>query len=229
MRKILFFAVAMSFCSISFSFAGHLGPAQPSGKGGQLSLGTGIFQYSGEWNSNADAKQTQAYVQLGYAFTDRFEIYIQGGAANLEVGKFDDGYRPFGTAGARWLLTNRSPVGVGLFIQGTYFSDYEGRSLDGTTPVKLKFLNAYELQGGVALQTILEGAILYGGPLFYLREGDFEATTGTGVTTSGTFEEDSNFGAFVGIRWPVKHGINIELESHLKTKFSVGGAISFNF
>jgi hypothetical protein len=78
------------------------------------------------------------------------------------------------------------------------------------------------------LQSVLEGAILYGGPYFFTREGDVDFTSGP-LQGSGSFEEDGNLGAFIGMRWPLRNGINVDLEGHLRTDFSIGADLLYNF
>lgn len=215
----------------SLAFAGLLGPAQPAGKKGSLSFGPGLVVYSGELDNALDFHQTQAYAQLGYSLTDRIEIYLQGGAADLSVDDafdgddFKGGFVPFGAVGFKALLTDRKPLGIGIFAQGTVFSDYDDQGLLDGVATKEELTGMYEVAGGVVLQSVLEGAILYGGPYFFLREGDFEVTG----RPSGSFEEDSNFGGFIGMRWPLRNGINVDLEGHVRTGVSIGADLLYNF
>jgi len=205
---------ALIFSSQAFA-AGVFGPAQPEGKAGEISVGTGYFYYNSEWDGDLRAEQNEGYVQVGYAITDKIGAYLMGGAADLDFGPFNDGFRPFGAVGVKWLITDRAPVGVGAFAQFAYFDDYES---GGTTT-----RNNYEATGGVVLQTVIEGAYLYGGPLFFTREGSAYGTI------KGHYEEQSNFGGMAGVRWPIKNNIVVDLETQYKTKLSVGTAIHFNF
>jgi hypothetical protein len=218
----------------SLAFAGLLGPAQTTGKSGEFSFGPGLVLYSGELDNDLDFQQTQVYAQLSYALTDKVEIYLQGGAADLTVedlfvnNDFEDGFRPFGALGFKALLADRKPLGIGVFAQGTFFSDYDDQRLVVGIPTKVEFASAFEVVGGVVLQSVLDGAILYGGPYFFAREGDVDVTIGT-LQGSGSFEEDGNLGAFIGMRWPLRNGINVDLEGHLRTDFSIGADLLFNF
>lgn len=226
----LFIAACVLFLAQGVAFAGLFGPAQATGKKGQFSFGPGLVSYSGELDNSTDFQQTQAYLQLGYALTNNAEIYLQGGAANFNVDDvfddddFEDGFRPFGAVGFKALLIDRKPVGIGLFAQGTLFSDYDDENLFLGNTAEVELTGMYEIAGGVVFQSVLEGAILYGGPYFFTREGDFEI-----ANASGSFEEDSNFGGFIGMRWPLRNGINIDLEGHVRTGFSIGADILYNF
>jgi hypothetical protein len=222
--KRLILACALLLFSIP-AFAGHFGPAEPLAKPGNFSLGTGIFFYSAEWEDDVDVEQIQPYVQAGLGIAPNWEIYTQLGASDIDLdangGGFEDGYRPFATVGIRGLFTKRTPVGFGAFVQGTYFSSWED-----TDPVfgDVEIEKSYEINGGLVLEGEIEGAILYGGPVFFLRDSDVKAA---GVSDS--IEEDSNFGGFIGIRWPLKNGLAVELETQIKTDISAGGAIHFIF
>jgi hypothetical protein len=232
--KSVLLAVCVLLLVQSLAFAGLLGPAQPTGKKGEFSFGPGLVVYSGELDNDLDFQQTQVYAQLGYALTDKAEIYLQGGAADLTVDDlfgsddFEDGFRPFGAFGFKALLTDRKPLGIGVFAQGTIFSDYDDQRAVGGIPTKVEFTSAFEVVGGVVLQSVLDGAILYGGPYFFTREGDVDFTIGP-LQGSGSFEEDGNLGAFIGMRWPLRNGINVDLEGHLRTDFSIGADILYNF
>lgn len=227
MKSVLILAVVLMLsCSSAALATGLFGPAQPQGKGGTVSLGPAFLVYTGKWNNDQKAEQNQIYAQLGVSLTDNFEIYLQGGGADLQLQTFDEGYRPFGTLGFKILFSHSRPVNVGFFAQGSYFDDFEGAGIDPLTGTAgtLTFTKNWEANGGLVLQTVLEGATLYGGPIFYAREGEAEIGT-----TTVDFEEEGNFGGFLGTRWPLKTGINIDLEAQYKTEFSGGGAIHFLF
>lgn len=222
MKRRLKLALLCLLFSGAAAEAAHLGPAQPLTNRGEFSLGSGFFYYSAEWDGDVDATQSLAYVQAGYGILPNTEVYVQLGGANLEIddSEFEDGYRPFGTVGVKAMLLERDPVSMGAFLQGSYFADYEDETPGGELSVE----SSYEINGGLALQTVLEGATLYGGPLFYIHEGDVSL-----AGRSGSFEEQGNLGGFIGIRWPLKNRMAIDLETHLKTGVSVGGAFHYIF
>jgi hypothetical protein len=232
--KSFLLAVCGLLLAQGLAFAGLFGPAQSTGEKGEFSFGPGVVLYSGELDNNSDFQQAQAYVQLGYALTRSLEVYVQGGAADLTVedlfdrDDFEDGFRPFGAVGFKSLLMDRKPLGIGVFAQGTVFSDYDDLGTVGGIPTKVELSSAFELVGGVVLQSALDGAILYGGPYFYTREGDVDVTIGA-LQASGSFEEDGNLGVFLGMRWPLRNGINVDLEGHLRTGVSIGADILYSF
>jgi len=232
--KSFLLAVCGLLLANGLAFAGLFGPAQSTGQKGEFSFGPGLVVYSGELDDGFDFQQAQAYVQLGYALTRNVEVYVQGGAADLTVedifarDDFEDGFRPFGAVGCKALLVDHKSLGIGAFAQGTIFSDYDDQGTIGGVPTKVELTKSFEVVGGVVLQSVLDGAILYGGPYFYTREGDVDVTVGS-LKSSGSFEEDGNFGGFVGMRWPLRNGINIDLEGHVRTGVSIGADVLFNF
>lgn len=229
--KSILLAVCGLLLAQSLAFAGLLGPAQPTAKKGTLSFGPGLVVYSGELDNDRDFHQTQAYAQLGYALAEKVEIYLQGGVADFSVDSlfdsddFEAGFRPFGAFGFKSLLVEHKHLGIGLFAQGTIFSDYDDQGMVGGIPTKVELTSAFEAVGGVVMQSVLEGAILYGGPYFFTREGDVDVN-GVG---GGSFEADGNVGGFLGMRWPLRNGLNVDLEGHVRSDFSIGADLLYNF
>jgi hypothetical protein len=216
--------------------AGLFGPSSPISKTQPLSFGPAIFFYNGEMDNGLTMRQTQPYGQLSYALTKRLEIYAQGGVADLKVEDFyfqgadlEDGYRPFGAFGFKYLLSDRQPFGLGFFARGAVFSKYEDTAIIDGNRHRAEVSDTFTVDGGLILQTVIEDAYIYGGPLFFLREGDINRSVNNGPTLASSFEEDSNFGGLVGIRWPLKNDISIDLEAQYRTRLSGGAAIHFSF
>lgn len=233
MKRVFALVVSMLLLGGGVAFAGTIGPAKPETGSGQFSLGPGFLYYSGNWDSHTNFKQNQVYAQAGYGITDNLEIYLQGGAADLNIKKlfdssnFEDGFRPFGTLGIKGLFASRKPISIGFFAQGSYFSNYKDTGVIGGNTVKANIKKDYEIDGGLILQTTIEGATLYGGPLFYTHKADVELSAATAATAS--FEEQGNFGGDLGIRWFLDNGIRIDLETQVRTSASIGADILYIF
>jgi len=229
MKRILFMVSCLLLIG-STAFATNFGPASPGVAPGQMAFGAGYFHYNGDWDDDTDGRQSMPYVQLSYGLTQGWEIYGQVGAADLSVDDaygpgddFEDGYRPFVAAGLKMLITERPTFNLGAFVQGTYFSDYDDSQGGATLDIE----SNYEANLGLTFEKEIEGALLYGGPVVFTREGDVSAS-GT-LTGSDTYEEDSNFGGFLGIRWELKDGIIFDLEGQYKTGLSGGADVLFKF
>jgi len=202
--------------SAQFVAAGQFGPASPQGKG--LSLGLGYNYSSADLDQGeATLKQHQLYARLGMSFSESCEIYLRGGAANLEIEDFDDSSSLFVGGGLKGLILQRRNFDLGAFVDGSVFGDYEDRGAEVT--------GLYDLNAGLTLETVIEGARLYAGPIFFIREMDVEAQNGT----SDSVEEDGNVGGFVGASWQIKDRYNINVEAQFKTDFSGGIEVLYNF
>ena len=234
MKRVLVLIVSLLILGGGVAFAGTIGPAQPETLAGQLSLGPGFMYYTGNWDNHTNFEQNEVYIQAGLGIFDGLEIYLQGGAADLTVdhlfdsGNYEDGFRPFGAVGIKGLLARHSPISIGYFAQGSYFSNYKDTGRVGGNQVRFDIKKDYGINGGLMLQATLEGAVLYGGPLFYSRGADLDTTVGTQSYTY-SFEEQGNFGGVLGVRWRLNNGVHIDLETQLKSSASVAGDILFNF
>ncbi len=242
MKRFLRVIAIFAYLGATNALAGVIGPAQPENSSG-LSLGFGYQQISSEWEidgSDVETRQQMPYIQLGLGASKHFSIYLQGGIADLEVIKLfdektdaEDDFKPFGTVGIKGLFTDRKPIGIGYFVQGSYFSDYEDEGVLATFDTDLEFRKNWEAIGGLVLQAEIEGALLYGGPMYFLREG--EVTVKSTVPLLGTveetfdYEETDNFGAFVGIRWPITKTILFDGEVQFRSDTAAGGALHFVF
>lgn len=241
MKRII--VAALSACLLLSTTAGAevFGPASPAAKPGVLTLGGGLtgnaFSYEVD-NTNffdSKAKQVQGYLQLAYATSTSCETYLRLGMADLRVDNvfgngrdFKADYEPFGTIGVKGLLRKNPNFDLGVFLQGSYFGDYNDSSVIGGTTAALTIEKTWEANLGLVLQKELDGGILYGGPLAYIRKGDVQTAIGA-VSASDSFEEEGNFGGLVGVRWPLKNGVTFDFEAQLKSEVSGGAAVTFPF
>jgi hypothetical protein len=239
MKRIL--VAALSACLLFAATAGAetFGPASPAAKPGVLTLGTGVFGSSFSYdidNANfldSKAKQLQGYLQLGYATSTSCETYLRLGMADLRIDNvfgngrdFKADSEPYGTLGIKGLLRKSPNFDIGVFLQGSYFGDYSDSSVIGGNVASLAVEKTWEANLGLVLQKELEGGILYGGPLAYIRKGDVSTNIGP---ASDEFEEENNLGGFVGVRWPLKNGVTFDFEAQFKSEVSGGAAVIFPF
>ncbi|MFA5515651.1 MAG: hypothetical protein WDA20_05125 [Desulfuromonadales bacterium] len=241
MRRFFFLAIAICLVSISPAFAAQFGPAQAQVKPGQFALGVGVFHYSDRWDigsigsygsSTTDAEQTQAFIQVELGLFPTWETYVRLGGANLKVNRAlggaefeDEDFEPFATVGLKGILLRGKYMDVGGFVEGSYFHEYT----DETSTTLVVIDEAAEVNAGLTFQKEIEGALLYGGPFFHFREGDFWLASKTLGSGSSTYEETANLGAFLGIRWVGFDDIVVEAELQLRNNLSAGAALSFLF
>ncbi|MFH1014895.1 MAG: hypothetical protein V1762_03130 [Nitrospirota bacterium] len=210
-------------------------------------------------NNTADWKeekisQNQTYLQLSYGVIKRWEVYLRAGGADLKVKNilddpnitnsgpkdFKDGLKPFGTLGVKGLLYENQSFGIGPFVQATLYSSYKdewtlnelGWSDQGYVKAKIK--KPSEINLGIGLQGKIGEAIIYGGPVAYWTKIKVEGevaniTVGYAESVSTTFKEKNNVGGFAGVRLPLGKGLNFEVEGQYKSRFSMGGALTYSF
>lgn len=239
MKRII--VAALSACLLLTTTAGAevFGPASPAAKPGVLTLGGGLtgnaFSYEIDNNNFFDskAKQVQGYLQLGYATSTSCETYLRLGMADLRIDNafissrdFKADYEPYGTLGIKGLLRKNPNFDLGVFLQGSYFGDYSDNALIGGTNYTLAFEKTWEANLGLVLQKELDGGILYGGPIAFIRKGDAKTSVNN---ASDSYEEEGNFGGLVGVRWPLKNGVTFDFEAQLKSEVSGGAAVTFPF
>ena len=205
------------------------------------------------WPENKSTSN-QAYLQLGYGFTKNWETYLRVGGADLKIKDaitesdftnsgpkdFKDGLKPFGTLGIKGLLYESRSFGIGPFLQASLSSSYKdewtlnelGWSDQGY--VKVKFKKPWEVNLGVGLQGKIGETIIYGGPVAYWTRSKVELSaanldTGNTYSASTTYKEKNNIGGFAGVRVPLGKGLSLEVEGQMKSKFSMGGALTYSF
>lgn len=244
-RLVVIIGVLMLFLVSNVLYASQFGPPEPAAKEGQASLGIGYFNYSGKWKPKDDdwetvnTKQNQIYLQVSYGFVKNGEIYLRIGGGEAKIKKaflideadFRDS-KPFGTIGIKGISNVTPSFGIGPFLPeygitipaGTY-------TLTETEKVK----EPWDINIGVGLQGKIGETILYGGPFIYWgkSKADYKISvtgplTGT-YLASTTYKEKNNVGGFAGLRLSLAKGLNLEVEGQLKSKFSMGGALTYSF
>ena len=258
--KILFILVGLiSVAFLGTASAGQFGAPEPSARPGNISLGVGYFYNSDKCELSSNSQdytfsQNQIYLQLGVA-SEKIEFYIRGGVADWNFenafitsspvadvnfagfnGDLEDNYNLFGTMGVKGIFDINNNVGIGVFAQGSLFSDYNDTTsglVNGiSTTQELEINNYNEVDVGVTLQGKFDKFLVYAGPFVYWTHADMEATiAGAELSSSGSgnLNQSDHFGGVAGIRIPIAQKINIEIEGQIRQEISFGGAISYSF
>jgi hypothetical protein len=166
---------------------------------------------------------------------------------------FKEGLRTFGTIGVKGFFNVSDSFGIGPFAQVSMYSSYKDRNsgtVTGTIPgvgallatgtEELKIKNLRDINLGIGLQGKIGDLIVYGGPFAYWTRAKVdwtEVVTGTregvpftdSLSRSITIEEENNIGGFAGLRLPLGKGLNFEVEGQIKSRFSMGGALTYAF
>lgn len=190
----------------------------------------------------------EAYIMVGGADIKSKKAFL------LNDADFKQDLKPFGTIGIKGVFNVTPSFGIGPFLQaslGSSYTDKESFSVTLPAPLTifgttlpagtytvtetLKYKNLSEINLGVGFQGKIEGAFLYGGPVVYWSRAKVNWTIGvTGpltdsISDSTTYKEKNNIGGFAGIRWPLGEGLSLEVEGQVKSRFSIGGALTYSF
>ncbi|MBE0598420.1 MAG: hypothetical protein IH614_14225 [Desulfuromonadales bacterium] len=217
----LFALILLVFAFASPVQAFQIGPATPAAGHGEVALGAGYWFYQAEWES-IDIEQSRGYLHVGYGLgmldEPRWEIFLRGGAADLEddSGQFDADFEPFVAGGIKGAFYEGRHFGWGMALQGGYFAGFDSGDIDVD--------EQWEIEFALPFQARLGPVLLYAGPVVYHTEID--ASNGFGPETK--MEEDNNFGGFAGVGLDFGR-VRLELEAQLKSEFSAGGFLAVRF
>jgi len=142
------------------------------------------------------------YGSIGYGLTSMWEVYVQLGLADVKA-DFKIPSEPDEGGGANF--DNDFAWGW-----GTRYTFYEQDNYRWGVTVQMNWLDTswddpdvtidysdYDLLVGVGPTIDMGTWKLYGGPFYYMLDGDVDVK-GIGLKESGDLQEDSNFGGFIG-------------------------------
>jgi len=239
----LFVAVLVVALLGASAFAvGNIGTPTAELKQGQWSLG-GDYAYSDfdfdidkiKWTTSeggsatdefdiADVKTNFYYVTFGYGLADNWEVYGRLGIADIK-GETDYDGDKYGAnfdndlvwgVGTRCTFHEKDKVRWGATAQINWIDtsvEWKGSDWKDT----LDF-SAYDLLVAVGPTVDMGGWKLYGGPFFYMIDGDVdEKYTEWGEGTywekgKADVEEDSSFGGYVGAAIPIAENMDMTFE-----------------
>jgi hypothetical protein len=181
-----------------------------------------------------DVKTNVYYATLGYGLTNNWEVYGRLGIADLkgrvsfaeydfEWGANFDNDVVWGV-GTRLTFHERNRIRWGVTAQMNWIdtsADREETSIEYGRIKRTLDLSAYDLLVAVGPTVDMGGWELYGGPFFYMFDGDvdyMETWTGDGggwEKGSSEVDEDSNFGGYIGAAIPVVANTHVTLEAAL--------------
>jgi hypothetical protein len=235
----MLFLVALSVDAFAI---GNIGAPTAELKAGQWSIGgdyaysdidldTGRMKYTDSEGGSgktpfklADVKTNFYYVTLGYGLSDNLEVYGRLGIADIkgklrwseyhnywEGGNFDNDL--VWGVGTKFTFYKQGKVRWGATSQMSWIdTSLEWKEAGGKETVDL---SAYDLLVAVGPTVDMGGWKLYGGPFFYMVNGDADDTyTEPSYFWKGSadVEEDSSFGGYIGAAIPLAEKIDMTFE-----------------
>jgi hypothetical protein len=245
MKKILyakyfpvFALVTLLFSTISPTVmaAGLFGaPQTVSREAGGLNTAIGYRYHEDIYENGADLKirQNEIYSQAAYGAKNIWETYARIGISDLKIEDvFKENEKFFTTLGAKAFYPISKIMGVGAFVQGTYyFSDFTD-TVSGNKEIKVD--NLWDVNCGVGFQATLPRDIkLYAGPYIYYSEAKMSLPSniqGLGYAAGNfSIKNKSIAGGFAGLDIPLIKGFRLNVEGQYSNRFSVGAAISYTY
>jgi len=220
--------------------------AEFDGDGSLLDNGTDSYKVE------IDNVKTQRYYgTIGYGLTESWEAYVQLGIADLKAKvrdaddpgddwdglNFDNDFA-WGW-GTRYTFYEQDKVRWGASVQMNWLDT----SLDSTyvdedvIEESQSDYKTFDLIIAVGPTVDMGGWKLYGGPFYYLLDGDLDyegaATWTDGAETwkgSGDLEEDSNIGGFVGAQVSLKENCDLTTElAFTGDGWAIGAGVALAF
>jgi hypothetical protein len=246
MKRLSFLLVFLLFITQNV-FAANIGPIATENRAGKLSLGVGYARTSSDWEAinrgpfRLELQQNQLYAEVGVGLGKKWELAFRAGAADLSVDNpftygsdkdGDDTFRSFGSLGVKGNFYSSPNLAIGPFVQGAYYSTYIDRAPGHSVSPGFEAIHLdewWEMRGGLILQGVLEGAVLYGGPFYYRGEAKIRRTFDGARQEEIEIKEKGTFGALLGVRWPLGKHISVDLEGQLRSAADFGAALHYHF
>ena len=148
---------------------------------------------------------------------------------------FYDGWNFSGTLGVKGFYPYNALVGIGAFVQGSYFFGDFRDQVAGTTSgapfiSELDIKNPWDINVGIGLQAMAPyDTKFYLGPYFYYMEARTDQSPNIpGLRfTSNVLRNSSQFGVFAGADMPIGRGFHFNAEAQYSERISAGAAITF--
>lgn len=181
-----------------------------------------------------DNNVNRYYGSIGYGLTSAWEAYVQLGWADV---KADFGVPGDPESGGGVNFDNDFAWGW-----GTRYTFYEQDKVRWGVTVQMNWLDTswddedvtidysdYDLLVGVGPTVDMGGWKLYGGPYYYMLDGDLDVK-GIDFKETGDLQEDSNIGGFVGAQCKVMEKYDVTTEfSFTGSGWAIGAGLCYAF
>lgn len=227
-KKLFHLAVVLILTAVAGSTALAIAPLGPPTAGLEQGQKRVAFEYgyregdleasgakSSDWGDDVEVSSSAFIANIGYGATESWEVYALLGAADIEIAGqesggpdplFDGTYDPYFGFGTKYTFRKEESLSWGAMFQmdWTYSDDDEAFEFEldlfGTDiDVEVSY---YEIIIAVGpTYEMNEKFRLYGGPFFYLLDGEYEVDvrkSDSGAKASVDLAEESQFGGYVG-------------------------------
>jgi len=180
------------------------------------------------------------YGTIGYGLTDAWDVYVQLGLADVKA-RFED---PNGESsglnfdndfawgwGTKYTFSEQGDICWGVSVQMNFLdTSWDDNGIDWKETIDYE---AYDLIVAVGPSVDMGGWNLYGGPFYYMLDGDLD---GSGYDDVGAYkasadlQEDSNFGGFIGAQCIMMEKYNMTTEFAFSgSGWAVGAGVTVPF
>ena len=246
----------LAFCGTSEAF-GLFGPPQTiSRQSGGLNTSIGYWYHEDKFKNGSEytVRQNEVYSQVSYGGKDRWEIYGRIGVSDLKIADvfrstnaatiisnndFSENWKFFGTLGAKGFLPMGKILGIGAFVQGTYyFNNFSGDTTGTNAGVPfaadLKVQNMWNVHIGIGFQAAVPyGIKLYAGPYIYYSEAKVCLSANIPGLELGTenvlIKNTKTSGGMIGANIPLSRGFHLNIEGQYSERLSFGAAVSYAY
>jgi hypothetical protein len=182
------------------------------------------------------------YGTVGYGVTDAWDAYIQLGLADVKA-RFKDADDPTDVEdglnfdndfawgwGTKYTFHEQGDTCWGVSLQMNFLdtsSDDSGSDWEETVDYE-----SFDLIVAVGPTVDMGGWNLYGGPFYYMIDGDLDVSgidMGSAYKASGDLEEDSSFGGFIGAQCMVDQYCMTTEVSFSGGGWAIGAGIAMPF
>lgn len=223
-------------CSTAMAGA-PMGPPTAGLKAGQSRVGFDYawseadveLSYGGVSVTAEDAESNVYLFNLGYGISDDWEVYLLLGGANSEQEEFHGDYGFAYGFGTKYTFARDDKLSWGVLFQMNWTkSEDEIENLDltdfglGVIDVDME-ADFYEMVIAVGPTYEMEGWRIYGGPMLYFLDGEFDIKA-TGVSGSLDVEQESEWGGYVGTQIDLAENCLLYVEGQFTSDAKLVGA-----
>jgi hypothetical protein len=253
-KMIMLFGLLVAIMSVSAYGVGFIGTPTAELDQGQWNVGFNYTYISMDLDDTTvkyddgstekikinDNKVQRYYGTIGYGLTKMWEAYVQLGIADVKADFEDSTGESSGLNfdndfawgwGTKYTFYEQNNYRWGVSVQMNWLdTSWDASGVDWEDNVDYE---SYDLIVAVGPTVDMGGWNLYGGPFFYMLDGDLDGSEidmGVPCKSSADLEEDSNFGGFIGAQCMVMDEYRVTTElSFSGSGWAIGAGVCYAF